>query len=231
MMPGERQLPLDLGHRPALGADDFLVAECNRDAVAWIDSWPNWPAPLLTIYGPPGCGKTHLAQVWRGRNSAPSLGLADLYGVMPRDLLGGGRCCVLDMADENETMTGVAAETLLHLYNVVAEKGGQMVLTARQAPSRWHVPLADLASRLTAAPAVGIAAPDDDLIAAVLVKLFADRQLPIESRTLEFLLARMERSFAAARHMVARLDAAALASKRRVTIPLARECLEIMGKE
>jgi chromosomal replication initiation ATPase DnaA len=114
---------------------------------------------------------------------------------------------------------------LLHLYNHVAENRRHLLMTAGLAPARWDVRLADLRSRLNAAMACEIGPPDDPLIAAVLVKLFADRQLRIDDGVLAFLLARMERSFDAARRTVAALDSAALAGKRKITVPLAREVL------
>jgi chromosomal replication initiation ATPase DnaA len=85
--------------------------------------------------------------------------------------------------------------------------------------------LPDLRSRLLAAPSVAIGAPDDALLGAVLAKLFTDRQLQVSPEVIEWLLRRIERSFAGARGAVARLDAAALALKRPVTVLLAREVL------
>ena len=64
------QLAFDLPARPAMGREDFLVASCNRDAVGWIDRWPEWPYPCMVLYGPPGSGKTHLARVWQQRAGA-----------------------------------------------------------------------------------------------------------------------------------------------------------------
>ncbi|MHA1113356.1 MAG: hypothetical protein ACTSRY_02480 [Alphaproteobacteria bacterium] len=126
-------------------------------------------------------------------------------------------------------MSRAAAETLFHLYNLLAEAGGHLLLTARAAPSRWRIPLPDLASRLGAAPAVAIEAPDDALLAAVLVKLFADRQLAVDRRVIDYLPPRMERGFAAARDLVARIDRAALAAGAPPSLALARAALADMN--
>jgi chromosomal replication initiation ATPase DnaA len=114
----------------------------------------------------------------------------------------------------------------MHLYNVAAEAGGQLLITAATPPARWSLSLADLRSRLVAAPAVAIGPPDDGLIAALLIKLFDDRQLRVSDGVVEFLLARMERSFEAARRLVTALDEAALANRRNITVPLARQVLD-----
>ncbi len=204
-----------------MGRADFLVAPCNRDAVAWLDRWPDWPGPALVIHGPEGCGKTHLTHVWRAASGAVTLNRA-----APSALPDGAKACTLDDAD-----AAVDERDLLHLYNVVAERGGHILLTARSGPAHWRLDLPDLASRLRAAPSVALGAPDDALIGAVLVKLFADRQLRVEPAVVTYLVMRIERSFAALREIVAALDASALIGKRNITVPLARGVLaEISGR-
>jgi len=147
------QLTFDLGHRPALDREDFLVAPSNEVAVAWIDRWPDWPGAALALHGPPGAGKTHLAQVWRGASGAAAIGPADLAGTAPPDLLGRGRALVLDGLDSMLVEGAVPEETLLHLYNMVLERGGYVLLTGLDAPSRWPIGLPDLRSRLAAVQA------------------------------------------------------------------------------
>ncbi len=206
-MTRSEQLALDLGHRPALGREDFLVAPCNENAVAWIDRWPDWPGPALVIHGPAGCGKTHLARVWRQRSGA-------------------AENAVIENADR--PADDVA---LFHLYNRHAEEGGHLLLTARTPPARWPERLPDLISRLAASPTVAIGAPDDTLIAQVVVKLFADRQLEAGAEVVSYLVTHMERSFAAARRLVAAADAAALAAKRPITVPLVRDVLTALERD
>lgn len=214
------QLALDLGHRTALDADDFLIAPCNRDAVMWVDRWPDWPAPALVVHGPAGCGKSHLATVWQARSGARLITAADVSTMAPAELLGSRHCAVVEDGDQ------VRHEAeFMHLYNVAAEAGGQLLITAAMPPSRWSLGLADLRSRLVAAPAVAIGEPDDGLLGAVLVKLFADRQLRVGDGVVEFLLARAERSFEAVGRLVAALDDAALAGRRNITVPLAGRVL------
>lgn len=199
-MSGPRQLPLPLPHRPALGRDDFLVAPCNADAVAWLDRWPAWPSGGLVVHGPTGCGKTHLGSVWRARAG-------------PRDLL-------LDDADRPGD-----ERALLHRLNFAREEGGSVLLLGRAPAARWPCALPDLRSRLLALPAVAVGPPDDALLAAVLAKLLADRQAAVGDDVIGFLVARMERSFAAAGRLAEALDRAALAGKRPITLPLARQVL------
>ncbi|HYD69389.1 HdaA/DnaA family protein [Azospirillum sp.] len=228
-MTDAAQLPLDLAFRPAMGGQDFLVAPSNQDAIAWLDRWPAWPAPALTIHGPAGCGKTHLAHVWRARSGAPLVTAEQLPAADLPALLARTRAVAVDDADK---VAGKAEreEALFHLYNLARDAGGTLLLLARKAPSRWRVRLPDLRSRIKGAPAVGVAPPDDALLAAVLVKLFADRQLMPGQEVVAYLLARMERSLDAARRIVAAIDRASLAAHRRITVPLVRGVLNDIGE-
>ena len=210
------QLPLEFGHRPALTGEDFLVAPCNADAVAWLDRWPDWPAPALVVHGPRGCGKTHLALVFQGMSGARAITHEMLSKGNPPDLMGAATAVVLDDA---EAFLG-AEEALLHLYNWVSQAGAHMLMTSLSPPARWPIGLPDLGSRLKAATAVGVGAPDDALIAGVLVKLFADRQLKVDEDVIGYMLSRMERTFDAARRLVEAADARALAERRNITVPL-----------
>ncbi len=220
------QLPLELAHRPALRREDFLVAPGNEVAVAWIDRWPDWPGPALALYGPPGCGKSHLCQVWRAASGAAEIVAGRLASAEPPELLGAARACVLDDAEAVLAVGAEAERRLMHLYNLLAEAGGHLLVTGANPPARWPASLPDLRSRLAAMPAARLAAPDDALMQAVLVKLFADRQLKVGGEVIRFLAARMERSFAAARALVAALDRASLVERRAITVPLARRVLQ-----
>jgi len=217
------QLPLDLGHRTALGGADFHVAASNREAVAWLDRWPDWPAGGLAVHGPPGSGKTHLAHVWRDRAGARLIGPTDLTGLDPHRLAAAGPVAIDALGDV--ALDAEAERQLLHLYNALVSSGRTLLLLGRRPPARWPLRLADLRSRLVALPTVAVAMPDDELFQAVLAKLFADRQLAVGPEVLRYLGARIERSFESARDIVGRLDRAALAARRPVGLPLARELL------
>ncbi len=221
------QLALDFDHRPSLGGEDFLIATPNAEAVRWLDAWPDWPAPALVIFGPAGSGKTHLAQVFQAKSRARRVTPADLRESQPPAYLGDAPAAILEDADGVCGPGGEnSEEAVLHLYNHLAESGRHLMLTAKQPPARWGIGLKDLASRLNKASQAGIGAPDDALIAAVLVKQFADRQLKIDADVISFMLTRMERSFEAARAMVAAIDAEALSQRRNITLPLVRQVLD-----
>ena len=219
------QFPLPFDHRPSLGGDDFLVSPCNAAAVAWIDRWPEWPGPALALAGAGASGKTHLASVFAARTGGRLIDMAQLTATPPAELADASMPLILDDADK---VAGDAAgeQALFHLLNYLVGQKGRLLLTGAVPPARWKVALPDLASRLGALPVAEIGPPDDGLMGALLVKLFADRQLQVGADVIAFMVARMERSFAAARALVGAIDAHALESRRAITVPLVRAVMD-----
>ena len=203
-MRGASQITMSFPANPSFGRDDFLVSASNREALDWIDLWPKWNAPLLYIYGPAGSGKTHLAHIWQSRAGKDATLIEDvdrLIGNRPQE------------------------ETLFHLYNRLRQISGSILVTGNAPLQLLKFAVPDLASRLRSCPQVALGLPDEDLLRAVLVKLFSDRQMRIDVGVIEYCLPRMERSFAAARELVAALDEKSLATKRPVTVSMARDIL------
>ena len=214
------QLPLDLAFRPALDREDFLISPCNAAAMAFIESWPHWPHYAAIICGPESCGKSHLGNVWRRQSGAR---LVHASGVTQPTVnqLTGPPGLVIEDVDHGP----LDEQALFHLLNLARSDGFHVLMTARSAPGRWQMRLPDLSSRIMSAPVITIGAPDDRLLEAVLLKQFADRQLMIPPSVLSYISTRMERSMAAIGPLVAALDRAALASKRKITRPLAARVL------
>jgi chromosomal replication initiation ATPase DnaA len=219
-----KQLVLELPHRQALGAEDFLVSRSNAAAVELVDSWPDWSHPAVLVAGPRGAGKSHLAHVWQLKSGASSVAAAALRDQTIQDLES-GRALVVEDIDR-----GIAEEqTLFHLLNLAREKRYSILLTSRKAPGEIGVTLPDLRSRLRALPLFRIEAPDEGLLKAVLVKLFADRQLAVEPHVVAYLALHMERSMEAASQVVAATDRLSLAMQRKVTRAIAAEALASTG--
>jgi len=215
------QLTLDLPHRAALGAEDFLVSDCNLAAVRLIDAWPNWQDHVQLLIGPPASGKTHLARVWQALSGAEGLEPEHLAMDFV-DSMSAGTPLVVEDADR----VAYDEKTLFHLLNLAREKRLFVLLTARTVPSRWPFSLPDLLSRLNAVPAVEIGPPDEALIRTVMLKHFADRQLDIDPKVLTYLALHVDRSLAAAEAAVAAVDRAALATGRKISRQLVIETLQ-----
>jgi len=219
-----RQLILDLAGDPCFGVEDFFVSSSNEKAYAMLELWPDWPDPVLLLQGAAGAGKSHLASIWARRAGARRLAARDL--LLEDDLDRLARSGPL-LIEEAETLA-IVQEQLFHLLNLVRESRQALVLTARTAPDLWGLSIADLLSRLRLAPSVSIEPPDDDLLRAVLVKLFLDRQLVVDTALIDYAALRLDRSFEAARIFVEKLDQEALARGSRITRMLAGEVLQTM---
>lgn len=226
-MTKAQQLPFDLGHREAFAREDLWVSSANADAVAWLDKYPDWGAPALVIYGPPASGKTHLCHVWQKKSGAITVSNADISRLAAANDF--PKAAIIDDADSVAGDAGLET-ALFHFYNRAKEEGAHVLLTATHAPKEWNITVPDLKSRLLAAPVASVGAPDEQLMAVVLAKLFSDRQLVVPSDVIAFILPRLERSFEALRALAADIDRKALAEKRAVTIPLVREILQEQGK-
>ena len=212
------QLTFDLGARAAFGREDFFISPANALALATLDAPEGWPAGKMLLIGPAGAGKSHLAAIWaQEREAEVVLGARLTEGALPALL--GAKAVVVEDADQL-----ACEDTLFHLHNALA--GGHLLLTARTPPRDWGLRLPDLRSRMEAMATVRLQAPDDALLMAVLVKLFADRQLHVPVGVIGYLVARMDRSLEAVRAVVAALDGRALAQGRAITRQMAAEVLD-----
>jgi chromosomal replication initiation ATPase DnaA len=218
MSTSPRQLALALNHSESFAREDFLTGPSNASAFNLIERWPDWPDRALLLVGPEGAGKSHLAAIWAQTAGARLVAARALDNVSLPGMLATGALVVEDL-----TAGKFDERALFHLLNLVREEAAWLLITARQAPAAAAIELNDLASRVRSLPAVNLAAPDDALLRAVIVKLFADRQLAVEESLVAYLVTRIERSFAGARTAVERLDREALRLKRPVTRALAGE--------
>lgn len=217
------QLGFDLPARAALGRDDFMVSPSNAVALAMIDNWQNWPLAKMALTGPPASGKSHLTHVWASEARARIVAACDL-SALELSTLAKQPVAVEGVDTIRDDMPAQTA--LFHLHNLLQSAGLPLLMTGVQAPNLWRLSLPDLQSRVDAAGHASLDPPDDVLLGAVLAKLFADRQLTPKADVIPYLVTRMERSFATARHIVATLDKLSLARKKPVSRKLAAELLD-----
>lgn len=217
-MSALRQLTFDLPHHTAMGQEDFLEAECNQSALNTLLKWPNWPTPAVILSGEAGSGKTHLASVWAAKSHAQFIDCHDLRNTP--DLF--EKTNPVFVVEDIHRYVGREEDEqiLFHLYNHVKNANGSLLMTTEKDVSflKWQLP--DLKSRLHQATTLTIQEPDDMLLKAVMMKLFFDRQILIDERTLNYAITRIERSFDAVRTLVEDIDKLSLEEKKRVTVNL-----------
>jgi chromosomal replication initiation ATPase DnaA len=213
-----RQLVLALDHAESFAREDFLAGPSNAAALALIERWPDWPDRVMALIGPEGAGKSHLASIWAQGSGARVLAAKLLPDIDLPAAFATGALVVEDLA-----FAGLDERALFHLINFAREQAAFVLITSRSPLSTFPVAIRDLASRLRAVPAVVLAPPDDTLLRSLIVKLAADRQLSIDETLVNYLANRIERSFAAVRAAVTRLDEEAMRQHRPVTRALAAE--------
>lgn len=217
------QLPLDLETVVTQsGLENYFVSQANGLAFRQIESWQDWPNGKLILVGEAGSGKSHLARVWAEMVGATVIAAQELRDSQVQDLARGPV-----VVDDLGLITGdrLAETQLFHLHNLTLSEGHALLMTARKPPNRMRFELPDLQSRLGATTLAELEPPDDALLSAIVVKLFADRQIAISPGTLNYALPRLGRSFEAAQGFVAQMDARALAEGRPIGQKLARDVL------
>ena len=212
------QLVFDWPTGVSLGPADFFVSSANAQAFAMIQTPDSWPEGKLCLVGPTGAGKSHLARVFEAHSGATIMAASRIDDLHPTGPV------ILEDVDQ---LPRDQEERLFHLHNNARATRLPLLMTARTAPARWDIALPDLASRMQACTTATISDPDDALLQALIMKLFADRQIMPSSTVVDYLSLRIERSFEAARAIVAALDAEALRSKKPITRRMAAELLDI----
>jgi chromosomal replication initiation ATPase DnaA len=220
MCSAPRQLALALEHSESFAREDFLSGACNAAALALIEAWPHWPGNIVVLTGPEGCGKSHLAAIWANIAGARTIAARVLDRLTVPSALATRALVIEDLVPQD-----FDERALFHLLNLAREEDAFVLMSARTASAGWTFAIPDLASRVMAIPQVALSAPDDVLLRAVLVKSFTDRQIAVDESLIVYLSRRIERSFAAVRAIVARLDEEAMRRKRPLTRALAVEVL------
>jgi chromosomal replication initiation ATPase DnaA len=215
-----RQLALALDHPVSFAREDFLRGPSNITALTLIERWPEWPDRIIALVGPEGSGKSHLAAIWADTTGARVLAARMLSTADVPGALATGALVVEDLEPAS-----LDEQALFHLINLAREERAYVLLTSRSAVANFPVTIRDLGSRLRVVPTVTVMAPDDTLLRSLLVKLAADRQLAIDQSVVNYLVNRIERSFAAAKVAVQKLDHEAMRQHRPVTRALAAEVL------
>lgn len=225
------QETFDFPHHAYMERDDFIVSECNEAAFKAIDIWPDWLFFALWLFGPKGCGKSHLGNLFAEKvikhtgkpQSVQSIKAENVDLYVPQNLFKESPCLIVENVTEN-----INNEAMFHLYNQYRNNGGNILFISEKSPSRMNFELPDLSSRLRAIPTIEIMQPSDEMLNMLLLKLFSDRQLKVSAEVLKYALANMTRSFAFAQKLVAEADRISLIKKSPVSINVIKEAIEFL---
>ena len=216
-----QQLILNLRSLPSMGRNDYFVSEVNKEAVSWLDSWPNWTTFGFIVCGPLGSGKSHLAQVLKTLSHGDIIEAKDISN-KNIDQLSEKKCLII------ENLESHTSETLLfHLYNMLLENKNNLMLTSKLNMSQINFELPDLKSRLLSMPQVNIGFPDDRLLKNLLIKQFLDKGILVEMDVIDYLIKRIDRSFEAISKLVAKIDFKSLEKAKKITIPFIKNTIKL----
>lgn len=228
----KKQYAFSFNTRTEYSRADFMVSECNQEALNMVEMWPNWPFFAVLIYGPQGCGKTHLAHIF-GEHICKHLKTPFKLKIINAQDLKGKNLTKLHRENPCLAVENLSPkadnETLFHLFNLYQNEGGFILFTSPLAPARMNFPLADLKSRLKIIPSVAVTKPDDDMLSALIIKLFTDRQITITPEVLSYILSNTERSFSYVQHLVAEADAISLTYQCAVTVNVIKKALKVLN--
>ena len=226
-----KQIPLNFNPAPDYSRDDFMVSSCNLQAIRAIDSWPEWSFFSYVLYGPKGCGKSHLAHIFAEHVTRIYYKPIAVKIINAREIT---THKVSSLHKESpflvvEDLSPKANnEALFHLFNLYQNEGGHILFTSENAPARMHFTLPDLQSRLNIIPSIAISEPDDQMLTALIVKLLNDRQLMVTQDILNYIIQNMQRSFSFAIKLVEEIDFISLAKKRAVSTAIVKEAIEYL---
>ena len=227
------QLIFNLNRKGNAGLENFYISKSNHLAVSTIKNCENWPAKKLLLMGPTGSGKSHLAEFWAEKTRALIISMSDIFNsdIIELSQYAG---LLLDNVDDLKLLDPVEKviieEKLFHLLNSTSQSSCYFLMTSSSNILSWGLKLKDLISRLETIAVAELLTPDDELLVAVLLKQFDDRQIKVSPEFVLFVSKRINRSFNSISEFVNLIDYLTLKRKKEVTIPIASQLLDSLDK-
>lgn len=213
------QLLLDFDHKIEFNEHDYYVSKSNYFAFNLIQNWTKWEKKILNIYGDTFSGKTHLAKIFQNKSKALYLTDNDVNEEIFKKIKL-SECIVIDDFEK------IKNENLLYsLFNLIYQDNKYLLILSNRAISDIDYSLDDLNSRAKNCIFAQIENPDDDLIFAIIVKSFSDRQIKLEKKFLEYIIKRIERSYGKIYEFIYKVDELSLKKKKPVNLKTIKEIL------
>ena len=216
-----KQLLLNLRTFPSMGREEYIVSSINKDAVIWLDVWPNWPSLGFIVCGPTGSGKSHLASALQTLSNGFIIEAKNLEE-SKLETLSENKCLIIEDIHKIKS-----EKLLLHIYNLMAERKNYLMLTSNLPISNIDFKLLDLKSRILSMPQINIGLPDDELLKNLLIKQFADKGVVIDFEVINYLIKRIDRSFESTIKMVSKINTLSLEKSKKITIPFLKNIFKL----
>jgi chromosomal replication initiation ATPase DnaA len=216
-----KQLLLNLRTIPLMGREDYIVSKTNKEAVTWLDTWPNWPSMGFIVCGPSGSGKSHMAAALKTLSNGLIIEAKDLSENKLNNL-SKNKCLIIEDIDRFKS-----ENLLLHIYNMLTERRHKLMITSNTSIANINFKLPDLKSRLNSMTQINIGLPDDELLTNLIIKQFTDRGVLVEFEAINYLIKRIDRSFESITKLVSTIDASSLEKSKKITIPFIKKVLKL----
>ena len=190
--------------------DDFFVSKCNYFAFSLIESWPKWEKNILNIYGEKFSGKSHLSQIFKKKNKAIIIKTEEIN----EEFFNKMRFYENIILDNLEYISN--EKILYSIFNFVEQYNKYLIINSNKPINSINFELPDLKSRLNNCIFAKIDKPDDDMIFALVLKHFSDRQIKIEKKIIEYITKRIERSYGKILDFIYKVDQFSLINKKPI---------------
>tara|TARA_B100001173_G_scaffold285975_1_gene273295 strand:+ start:433 stop:1095 length:663 start_codon:yes stop_codon:yes gene_type:complete len=215
------QLLLNFDLKQNYKNEDFYVNDCNFFAFNLIDKWPKWEKNILNIYGERYCGKTHLANIFKKKYNAFKVNSVefnndDLKKFKIFENL------ILDNFDKN-----INEKLMYTLFNIASQDNKYILINSITPINEIKFKIKDFESRAKNCIFAKIESPNDDLIFAILLKNFSDRQIIIEKKLIDFIIKHIDRSYGKIREFIYKIDEISLKKKKSIDFKIIKEALKV----
>ena len=213
------QLLLDLNYKKNFNDHDFYVSESNYFAFNIINKWPKWEKKILNICGEKFSGKTHLANIFKSKSKA----LLINYNKMDEDVF--NKIKLFDNIIIDDFNNNFNEKLIYSVFNLVDQDNKYMLINSEQPINEIKFNLPDMISRSKNCLVAKIENPDDELIFAIILKNFSDRQIKLEKKIIEFIINRIDRSYSKIYEFIYKIDELSLKKKKPINLKTIREIL------
>ena len=200
--------------------EDFFVSSSNFEAYKLIETWPKWPNRNINIYGPTGCGKSHLANILKKKINSFFINASDISN-NSLALIKLKECLIIDNYENN-----IDENLLYTIINQTHQSNQYVIINSDQPISSLEIKLEDLKSRLNSFSKITIDLPTDDLIKVVLTKNFSDKQIQIDNKLIDFILKHINRSYEDIFNFIKKIDELSLSTGKSININLIKKVLK-----
>ena len=213
------QLLLELDYKTNFNEHDFYLSKSNSNAFNFIKRWPDWEKKILNISGEKFSGKSHLANIFKSKSKAFLVKGNKIGESIFKSLKLYESIIIDDFEECNEE------EILYSIFNLIDQDNKYLLINSLKPINKIKFKLPDLASRSKNCLYAEIENPDDELLFAIILKNFSDRQIKIEKKIINFIISRIDRSYRKIDEFIYKVDELSLKKKKPINFKTIKEIL------